>query len=156
MFGADCLCARSDEAHGISSVSPCARRNAAAAATPPRATMQRRAAFLLAHGDTLEISWASSLRAHKQSPPNMLLYWRAIQFASERGYRRLDFGRSTHDSGTYRFKLQWGAVPTRQYWYYWLARPRSLPDPGPENPRYSLALRLLRRLPLRGANALGP
>jgi len=113
-------------------------------------------AFLLAHGDTLEIPWASSLRAHKQSAPNMLLYWRAIQFASEMGYRRLDFGRSTHDSGTYRFKLQWGAVPTRQFWYYWLARPGSLPDPGPENPRFSLAVRLWRRLPLRVANALGP
>src|SRR5258705_159170 len=125
MFGGDCLCARRDEAHEISSVSPCARRNAARLCIVARGGVAAAAAFLLAHGDTLEIPWASSLRAHKQSAPNMLLYWRAIQFASERGYRMLDFGRSTHDSGTYRFKRQWRAVPTRQYLYYSLAHPSS-------------------------------
>jgi len=114
------------------------------------------AAFLLAYRDTLEIPWASALRMQKQSAPNMLLYWRSIQFASERGYRRLDLGRSTRDSGTYRFKRQWGAVPTPQYWYYWLAHPGSAPDPGPDNPRYAIAVRLWRRLPLRIANTLGP
>lgn len=114
------------------------------------------AALLLGHGDTLEVPWASSLREHKRSAPNMLLYWTAIQFAAEHGYARLDMGRSTIDSGTYRFKLQWGATAKPQLWYYWRARPGHAPDLAPDNPRFSLAIACWRRLPLPVANALGP
>ncbi len=114
------------------------------------------AAVMLAYRDTVEIPWASSLRAYKQSAPNMLLYWTAIQYAAERGYTRLDLGRSTRGGGTYHFKLQWGASPSPQYWYYWLAKPGPLPELGPGSHRYGMAVRVWRRLPLGVANALGP
>ena len=32
-----------------------------------------------------------------------------------------DFGRSTLDGGTFRFKRQWGAQPLQLHWHYWLA-----------------------------------
>jgi FemAB-related protein (PEP-CTERM system-associated) len=114
------------------------------------------AALLLAHRDVLEIPWASSLRAQRRSAPNMLLYWTAIQFAAERGYKRIDFGRSTRETGTYDFKRQWGAVPTPQYWYYWLPRPGQLPELDPHNPKYRMAISVWKRLPVRVATALGP
>ena len=39
----------------------------------------------------------------------MLLYWEVLKLAIDRHYRVFDFGRSSRDSGTFRFKQQWGA-----------------------------------------------
>ena len=39
---------------------------------------------------------------------NMLLYWKLLERAVERGQAVFDFGRSTIDGTTYRFKKQWG------------------------------------------------
>ena len=59
----------------------------------------------------VSIPWASSLREWNHLNPNMLLYWSLLAFAADNGFETFDFGRSTPDSGTYRFKAQWGALP---------------------------------------------
>lgn len=71
----------------------------------------------LASNDTVTVPWAASLREYAALCPNMLLYWETIRAASRDGYRRFDFGRSTRNSGTYRFKQQWGAQDEPIYWY---------------------------------------
>lgn len=71
----------------------------------------------LATHDTVTVPWAASLREYAACCPNMLLYWEAIRAASRDGFRRFDFGRSTRNSGTYRFKRQWGAQDEPIYWY---------------------------------------
>jgi FemAB-related protein (PEP-CTERM system-associated) len=114
------------------------------------------AGLVLAHRDTLEIPWASSLRQANKSGVNMLLYWSVLREAVARGLKRFDFGRSTKDSGTYRFKQQWGAKPTQLRWHYWLASGRSMPSLTPNNPKYRTAIALWRRLPLPIANFVGP
>ncbi|WP_116348508.1 GNAT family N-acetyltransferase [Alkalilimnicola ehrlichii] len=114
------------------------------------------AAFLLGWQDRLEIPWASSIREYNRIGVNMLLYWEALCAAIERGYRCFDFGRSSVDSGTYRFKRQWGARPVPLYWYYWLPPGKSLPNLTPDNPKYQLAIRLWQRLPVAVTNLLGP
>ena len=55
------------------------------------------------------VPWASSLREYFSLCPNNLLYWEMIRWGCKNGYQRFDFGRSSPDSGTYRFKKQWGA-----------------------------------------------
>lgn len=55
---------------------------------------------------------ASCLKEYNTINPNMLLYWEGLRAATEAGVSRFDFGRSQRDSGTYRFKSQWGAQPT--------------------------------------------
>src|SRR5690606_26478586 len=67
------------------------------------------ASLTLTHRGTMEVPWASSLREANKDGVNMLLYWAMLQAAVEQQCARFDFGRSTADSGTYRFKLQWGA-----------------------------------------------
>src|SRR5262249_40382075 len=64
------------------------------------------ASFLLGYKDTVEAGWSSSLYAYSAMKPNMMLYWKVLGFAAERGYRLFDFGRSSIDSGTYHFKKQ--------------------------------------------------
>lgn len=106
--------------------------------------------------DTLEMPWASSLKTYRRFCPNNLLYWEAIKFAIENGFRRFDFGRSTPGEGTYKFKEQWGAKPTQLYWQYWSRNGSAVADLSPKNPRFSLAIRTWQKLPVSLTKILGP
>lgn len=114
------------------------------------------AAFLIGHREQLEIPWASTVRDFNNISINMLLYWEVLRYAIDAGYRRFDFGRSTVDAGTYRFKKQWGAEPLPLHWHYWLRDGGELPKLNPDNPKYRAAISAWQRLPLAVANRLGP
>lgn len=113
------------------------------------------AAALLTHfrGRT-EIPWAASLRELRSTSVNMRLYWECLVHAIGRGSKVFDFGRSTVDSGTYQFKLQWGGEPRRLHWIYPLASAE--PAPAGSGRMMQRARSLWSRLPLPVANALGP
>lgn len=104
----------------------------------------------------LEIPWAGSDRRYNHLSPNMLLYNSTMEYACQQGFQIFDFGRSTLDSGTYRFKQQWGAQPHPLYWYYWLAEGERMAELNPDNPKYKMAIALWRQLPLQAANLIGP
>ncbi len=114
------------------------------------------AAFLLGHAEVLEIPWASTLRESNPLGINMLMYWQVLSGAVERGYAWFDFGRSSQDAGTYRFKRQWGAEPVPHSWHYWLPRGQPLPALNPNNPKYRLMIRTWQRLPVALTRLLGP
>ncbi|MGQ9506041.1 MAG: FemAB family XrtA/PEP-CTERM system-associated protein [Thermogutta sp.] len=119
---------------------------------------QRRAiaAGLLLHGlGVTEIPSASSLRLWNWTNANMLLYWSALGRAIERGQQLFDFGRSTMNSPTYRFKKQWGAVPYPAQWQYYVRR-GTVGEMRPESPRFRLAVRIWRHLPVWFTRWLGP
>ena len=118
------------------------------------------ALIALATEDVVTVPWASSLRDYAALCPNMLLYWETILAASREGFQRFDFGRSTRDSGTYRFKHQWGAEECPIYWY-------SLPVAGQRQEAIDtshaekdgtgeLAVQIWRSLPLGVTRQLGP
>jgi FemAB-related protein (PEP-CTERM system-associated) len=114
------------------------------------------AAFLLRSGTRMEIPWASTARQFNRISINMLLYWEVLSHAIDTGIRTFDFGRSSADSGTYKFKKQWGAEPQQLHWHYWLADPGEMPELNPDNTKFSLAIRAWQKLPLPVANLLGP
>lgn len=114
------------------------------------------AAALLVHGrGVTEVLSASSLRAYNATCVNMLMYWKLLERAIERGQAVFDFGRSTVDCNTYRFKKQWGAVPAPAMWQYY-SRAGEAGDLRPDNPRYQRLIRLWQRLPVRLTRWLGP
>lgn len=104
----------------------------------------------------VEVPWASSVREHNSLCPNHLLYWTVIENALADGCTTLDFGRSTPNEGTYRFKAQWGAEPLPLHWEYVLPDGGDIPDQGPTNPKFRMAIAAWKRLPLWIANAAGP
>ena len=107
------------------------------------------ACVLIRWNDTLEIPWAASARQFNPYSVNMLLYREALGLAIETGCRTFDFGRSSRDSGTLRFKRQWGAEPSQIYW-----RVRPEPEkPGRASERVREAWK---KLPVPVANRLGP
>ena len=78
------------------------------------------AGLLLQHKDKMDIPLASTIRDVNPLGINMLMYWEILKFATDRKCTQFDFGRSSKDSGTYRFKKQWGAEPKQLYIHYWL------------------------------------
>ena len=112
--------------------------------------------FLVGFKDTLEIPWGSSLRGYNSLSPNMLLYWTCLKFACDSGYRVFDFGRSTPNEGTYKFKEQWGAKPLQLYWYYWMQGDKAMPELNPHNPKFTLAINIWKKLPVGLTKLIGP
>jgi FemAB-related protein (PEP-CTERM system-associated) len=106
--------------------------------------------------DTFEMPWASSIRDYKSLCPNNLLYWEAIKFAIENGFKKFDFGRSTPHEGTYKFKEQWGARPVQLYWQYIFNGRKSLPELNPKNPKYQMAIKIWQKLPVFLTKIVGP
>lgn len=104
----------------------------------------------------MEIPWASSNRDYKALCPNNILYWKAISFAIESGFTTFDFGRSTPDEGTYKFKQQWGAKPLQLYWQYLLREGESLPEMNNKNPKYRVAISIWQKLPVALTRIIGP
>jgi FemAB-related protein (PEP-CTERM system-associated) len=114
------------------------------------------AGALLLHGRGVsEVPSASSLREHNHTCANMLLYWSLLERAVHRGQSVFDFGRSTVDGPTYRFKKQWGARPEPAVWQYYVRS--GAPDAvRPDNPRYRGLIRVWQNLPVALTRWLGP
>ena len=113
------------------------------------------AALVIHAGGVTQVPSAGSLRAFNHLNANMLMYWRLLSRAVERGSRVFDFGRSSEDSGTYRFKKQWGARAFPSVWQYYVRR-GDADAMRPESARNQRLIRHWKRLPVWLANAIGP
>ena len=110
----------------------------------------------LAYKQSIVVPWATCLKEHFALCPNMLLYWETIRTACLEGFERFEFGRSTRDSGTYRFKRQWGAVEEPLFWYtISIGRSDTRVAPSPGKAASALA-GVWQRLPLGVTRQLGP
>ncbi len=114
------------------------------------------AGILYGYGTTMQMPWASSLLSHRNFCPNHCLYWEALRLSCEQGYAHFDFGRSTPNSGPWSFKKQWGVREVPLCWEYILPHGASMPALSVNNPKYQLAIRAWKKLPLWLANTLGP
>lgn len=114
------------------------------------------AGFVVGFGEWLYNPWASAHKAYKKLNANMLLYWHMLEFGCRRGFKYFDFGRSTPDEGTYKFKAQWGAVAQPLAWSVFSRR--ALPADGPvgEKGKYALAINCWKKFPLGLTRFLGP
>jgi FemAB-related protein (PEP-CTERM system-associated) len=114
------------------------------------------AGALLLHGwGMAEVPSASALREFAPTCVNMLLYHHLLERAVARGHAVFDFGRSTIDSNTYRFKTQWGAVPHAAAWQHYLRHGNAVAA-RPDNPRYQRLIHWWKRLPVAVTRVLGP
>ena len=114
------------------------------------------AAVCLFFKGSMIVPWASSLREYFSLCPNNLLYWEMVRWGCENGYRRFDFGRSSPDSGTYRFKKQWGAQEEPLHWQCVSRKIGRVAMPHADDARYRLIVRLWSHLPLSITKFVGP
>jgi FemAB-related protein (PEP-CTERM system-associated) len=88
--------------------------------------------------------------------PNNFMYFDLIRWAGSRGYGVFDFGRSKMVSGSFDFKAHWGMEMRRLPYEFLLGKRKQLPHFSPNNPRFQLAIRAWRRVPLPVARLVGP
>jgi len=112
--------------------------------------------FLTAHGRTLELPWSASLLESRKKYSQVMMYWLFIQHAISQGFERIDLGRCQRDSGTYNFKRHWNPVERPLYWYYRTKDGASAPNLHADNPKFKIATKVWRHLPLTVTNSLGP
>ncbi len=113
-------------------------------------------ALILYFKDMLTVPSASSLVSFLSYCPNNILYWEIIKRGCLKGFKKFNFGRSSWNSGTFNFKKQWVKEPTQLFWQYYLNNVKELPELNPESPKFSLGIKLWKKLPLAWANFLGP
>jgi serine/alanine adding enzyme len=104
--------------------------------------------------DEFELVWASALREHSRSAPNMLLYWAFMERMIDRGVRTFNFGRCTPGGGTHHFKLQWGGTDLPLPWLIW--PPASEGHKGGPGRATRTLSAVWQRLPVSVANRAGP
>jgi len=87
----------------------------------------------------------------------MLLYWSMLEYACNRGYRHFDFGRSSPDEGTYRFKKQWGTTPCPLNWHYILANgTQNVTDGEEKKQTFGKAIEIWQKVPVPITQVVGP
>jgi FemAB-related protein (PEP-CTERM system-associated) len=114
------------------------------------------ASFQAYDNGTAEGLWLGSRAKYRQQYAGYVLYWEILKDASLQGCQRFHLGRSTANSGTEAFKKKWNAHTTQLYWHYVLRGRRGIPRQDVNNPKYKLAIKAWRKLPVPVANAIGP
>ena len=102
------------------------------------------------------VPWSGSDFRFRKLGANRFLYWEMLSYAADIAAGRFDFGRSTIDSGTYGFKLEWGAKPVQLHWQYFLPQGEKMPKIRPNSGKYKLMTEYWKKLPLPVARILGP
>ncbi len=111
---------------------------------------------IISFRDTLENPWASALRKYSRLSPNMLMYWTMLEYACDNGYTYFDFGRSSPDEGTYKFKKQWGAEPTPLHWQYVYLKGAHVDLETSEKSKFNNVIHYWQKLPVSVTKFLGP
>lgn len=110
----------------------------------------------IGYRDVLSNPWASSLRKYSHMSPNMMLYWTMLEYACQRGFAYFDFGRSSPNEGTFKFKEQWGAAPHSLHWSYVSLNKRMHLDMSYDRSRFERAIACWKKLPVSLTKLIGP
>jgi FemAB-related protein (PEP-CTERM system-associated) len=105
--------------------------------------------------DTLMAYYSGADDQHEGLGLNNFMYWKLMEWAVERGFRKFDFGRSRVATGSATFKKNMGFEPTPLHYGYHLVGDGRLPGFHPGNPRLELPRKLWRLLPMFVANPMG-
>jgi FemAB-related protein (PEP-CTERM system-associated) len=106
--------------------------------------------------DTILPYYAGATAESPKLAANNFMYAELMKIASEEGLRRFDFGRSKKGTGAYAFKTQWNMDIEPLTYQVHLVRRKDLPNFTPLNPKFELAARLWRKMPLGLTTFLGP
>jgi FemAB-related protein (PEP-CTERM system-associated) len=114
------------------------------------------AVLSLYHGQTVLPYYGASDADFNRANPNNMMYFALMREARSRGLATFDFGRSKSGSGAYLFKSHWGMEERQLPYEVLLVKRKQLPNFSPANPKFDLAIRAWRRLPLPLTRIIGP
>lgn len=101
-------------------------------------------------GDNIKFELSAYKKDYRDLQCNSFLIWKGIEYYSERGYEKFNFGRTLKGSGVYNFKKKWGGEERIMPYYYKFYQTERLPkDPREIDTDYSKYFRLLPKPILR-------
>jgi FemAB-related protein (PEP-CTERM system-associated) len=106
--------------------------------------------------DEIHPYYGASNPAFNAFAPNNYMYFDLMRWAAANGCKRFDFGRSKKVSGSHDFKAHWGMEAIDLPYEILLVNRKSLPNLSPSNPKFQLAIKVWRRIPLPVTRAVGP
>jgi len=112
--------------------------------------------LILFDRQTCYFVWAAARRDRMKYAPVQALNWAAIKDACKNECVEIDMGRSTRDSSHQSFKKYWGVETHSLPWTYQLIGDSVMPGLNPDNPKFALAVRTWRRLPVCLTRLIGP
>jgi len=83
------------------------------------------------------------------------MYWHALKRSIERGQSEFDFGRSSVDAGTHRFKKQWGSREHPAVWQYY-SRHGDVSDARRNSGKFDRVIAAWQKLPVWVTKLIGP
>ena len=107
-------------------------------------------------GDRMYNFYSGSRECFLPLAPNNFMYFEHLLWAGNHGFRSFDFGRSKIESGNYEFKKQWSTEIRDLPYEILLVKRKELPNFSPANPKFDMAIRIWRKLPLPLTHLLGP
>ena len=111
--------------------------------------------ILFASGTTLHYSYGASDENYLKLAPNNLLFWEAITWGCEQGYKTFDLGRTARDNeGLMEFKRRWGAVEEPLPYYYY-PHTAGLASTSESSRKFRMLTTMWRKLPLAITRPLG-
>jgi hypothetical protein len=106
--------------------------------------------------DTVLPYYAGASPGAQALAANNFMYWELMKHAASLGIKRFDFGRSKKGTGAYAFKTQWNMNIEPLDYQVYLVRRKDMPNFSPANPKFGLATRVWRRMPLPLTTWIGP
>lgn len=114
------------------------------------------AALSFVFRDVFQPYYVGAIPEARELAANNYLWWELIRFAAESGCHTFDFGRSKKGTGAYAFKKKFRPQIENLDYQVYLVRRKKAPNFSPTNPKFDLAARFWRCLPLQVTNWLGP
>jgi FemAB-related protein (PEP-CTERM system-associated) len=106
--------------------------------------------------DTILPYYAGASEDAQRLAGNNLMYWELMRYATQKGIRYFDFGRSKRGTGSYAFKTQWNMTEEPLHYGVHLVRRKTVPNFSPVNPKFERATRVWQKLPTWLTRAIGP
>jgi FemAB-related protein (PEP-CTERM system-associated) len=106
--------------------------------------------------DTLLAYYSGARQECEQTGAMNFLYWKLMEYATLRGLKKFDFGRSRAETGAYHFKRNMGFEPTPLPYWFVLGEKGQLPNVNPGNPRFHRIEELWSKLPMPLVKWVGP
>jgi serine/alanine adding enzyme len=100
--------------------------------------------------------WASALREYSNLRANTLQYWTMLEYACDNGYTSFDFGRSSPEEGTFKFKEKWGAKPTPLHWCTISMDGKAVDSAISKKSAFDNAIKIWQKMPVGFTKIIGP
>jgi serine/alanine adding enzyme len=114
------------------------------------------AAVLIYQGETVTNLHANILHDFRSEYAGEFLYWSMLEHYCQKGIKVCDMGRSLNGSGNETFKMKWRPRKAPLAYWYYLPKGGQLPGLHQKSPKFQLAIRIWKRLPVFVVRMIGP